>query len=420
MPRHQSSVRRALRPAIGIVLVASLAVACGSDTKNAANSSPAATTSAAATAAAATSGTPAAASAATGAPVTAFTDAVKAQVQAKLDAAKKPVLFKDPGPALDATKVAGKSIFFLVNSTQLPFVQSLIDGVKEAGKAAGLKVTVGDGKNQATEQIRLLQQAVSTKPAAIIVFGSTAGQLAGGLKAAKAAGIPIVETVVGDPSMPTAEELADYGIVSNATYCYSCAAALIADYAIVNLNGKVNALMTLDPGSASSLAQKAGFAKEFAQYCPDCTVKYVNTPTADSFRATGSAAQAAVQGQKVNFIFPQYDGYIEAVLPVLKSGNAEKRIMVGSYNADLAQMVEMNAGSPVKIDVGSPVPWLAWGFVDEALRAMTGAAPAPDENLPIRVFDTTNVASVDLKADPGTWYGPTDYRAAYLKLWGVK
>jgi ribose transport system substrate-binding protein len=352
--------------------------------------------------------------------VTAFTAAVKAELQAKLDAAKAPVSFKDPGPALDATKVAGKSIFFLVNSTQLPFVQSLIDGVKEAGKAAGLKVTVGDGKNQATEQLRLLQQAVSTKPAAIIVFGLSAKQLAGGLKAAKSAGIPVIETVVGDPSMPTAQEQADYGIVSNPTYCYSCAAALIADYAMVNLNGKVNALMTLDPGAASSLAQKSGFANEFAKYCPACTVKYVNTPTADSFRSTGSAAQAAVQGQKVNFIFPQYDGYIEAVLPALKSGNAEKRIMIGSYNADLAQVTEMKAGTPVKIDVGSPVPWLAWGFVDEALRSMTGTAPAADENLPIRVFDTTNVDSLDLKADPGTWYGPTDYRASYLKLWGLK
>lgn len=346
--------------------------------------------------------------------------AVRSELEAKIDAAKQPVDFKDPGPALDAGSVAGKSIFFLVNSTQLPFVQGLIDGVKEAGAAAGLKVVVGDGQNQPTEQLRLLQQAVSTKPGAIVTFGSTSDQLAGGLKAAKAAGIPVVQTVNGDPGLPSTKDQDTYGITANATYCYSCAAALIADHAILQKDGKVDALMTLDPAQASSQAQKKGFQDELTKYCPKtCSVKFVETPTADSFRSTGSAAQAAVQGRQVNFIFPQYDGYIEAVLPTLKSGNAEDRITVGSYNADLAQMKEMADGPPVTVDVGSPVNWLAWGFVDGALRAMTGADPAADENLPIRVFDTDNVKDVDLTADPGTWYGPADYRASYEKLWGL-
>ena len=349
-----------------------------------------------------------------------LSDSVRSELQAKIDDAKKPVDFTDPGPALDARAVAGKSVFFLVNSTQLPFVQGLIDGVEEAGAAAGLDVVVGDGQNQPTEQLRLLQQAVSTKPAAIITFGSTSDQLAGGLKAAKAAGIPVIQTVNGDPGLPSQADQDTYGIVANATYCYSCAAALIADHAILQKDGKVNALMTLDPAQASSQAQKKGFQDELTKYCPaTCSVKFVETPTADSFRSTGSAAQAAVQGRQVNFIFPQYDGYIEAVLPTLKSGGAEDRITVGSYNADLAQMKEMADGTPVTIDVGSPVTWLAWGFVDEALRAMTGADPAEDENLPIRVFDTDNIKDVDLAADPGSWYGPADYRASYEKLWGV-
>jgi ABC-type sugar transport system substrate-binding protein len=346
---------------------------------------------------------------------------VRQELETKIETAKKAATFTDPGPAIDAAKVAGKGVFFLVNSTQLPFVQGLINGVKEAGAAAGVKVTVGDGQNQATEQLRLLQQAVSQKPGAIITFGSTPDQLASGLKAAKAAGIPVVETVVGDPGLPSKQDTSQYGIVSNATYCYSCAAALIADHAILEKNGKVNALMTLDPVQASSAAQKKGFQGEFDKYCPKtCTVKYVDTPTTDSFRSTGSAVQAAVQGQQVNFVFPQYDGYIEAVLPELKSGDAAKRITVGSYNADLAQMKEMASGTPVTIDVGSPVAWLAWGFVDEALRAMVGAEPAKDENLPVRVFDTKNVKSIDLSTDPGTWYGDIDYRASYQKLWGVK
>ena len=31
----------------------------------------------------------------------------------------------------------------------------------------------------------------------------------------------------------------------------------------------------------------------------------------------------------------------------------------------------------------------------------------------------TNIQQYDLNASDATWYGPTDYKAAYLKLWGI-
>jgi ribose transport system substrate-binding protein len=292
--------------------------------------------------------------------------------------------------------------------------------VKDAGKTADLSITVGDAQNQATEMSRLLQQAVSSKYDAIILFGGDPNSLSGPLKAAKAADIPVILAFNGDPSVPTAQQMSDWNTVANGTYCYSCAAALVADYAIVSTGAKVNAMMTWDPTALSSTDLKKGFQNELAKWCPKtCSASYVNTPGATAFADTGSATQAAVQKQTVNFIFPQYDGYIEAVLPAIKSGQAENRIAVGSDNADLAQMQEMAAGGPVKVDIGSPVAWSGWAIVDQVLRALTGMAASPDEHLPLRVFDAANVKDFDLSADPGTWYGPVDYRASYEKLWGL-
>lgn len=342
------------------------------------------------------------------------------KVSAILAKASKPAEFVAPGPPIDAKKASGKSIFFLVNGTTLPFVQSLIVGVKQAAAAVGMSVTVGDGKFQVTEQYRLLQQAISSHPAAIVSFGAQPTQLTSVLGQAKADHIPVIGTVLGDPGLPTKTESSKYGIFADATYCYSCGAALVADWAIVHDKGNVHAVMMYDPSQGSSLAQVKGFRGQLEKWCPNtCQVKLVQTPVSNQAQAIASASQAAVQNPKTNFIFPQYDGEVESVLPAVNSAGAQSRVAIGSYNADLAQMQEIAKGTPMKIDVGSPEVWMGWAIMDEALRAIVGAKPAADEKLPTRVFDTSNIGTLNLSADPETWYGNIDYRASFKKLWGL-
>ena len=38
--------------------------------------------------------------------------------------------------------------------------------------------------------------------------------------------------------------------------------------------------------------------------------------------------------------------------------------------------------------------------------------------MPVRMFDTDNITSIDLTANPATWYGGASYQADYEKLWG--
>jgi hypothetical protein len=80
-------------------------------------------------------------------------------------------------------------------------------------------------------------------------------------------------------------------------------------------------------------------------------------------------------------------------------------------------MQAIAAGEQV-IDVGNPTVWDGWGAIDAALRAILGT-DVPVEAAPSRLFDSENIKSIDLKADPGTWYGSTDYRLEFKKLWGV-
>jgi ribose transport system substrate-binding protein len=127
----------------------------------------------------------------------------------------------------------------------------------------------------------------------------------------------------------------------------------------------------------------------------------------------------AAQNPKVNAIFPVYDYQMAYMLPELAAASASSRINLLSENADLAQMQELEQGTAVKVDVGNPVEWDGWAAVDEALRAVKGLPAVADEKLPVRMFDTDNIKSINLTANPASWYGGSDYQADYQKLWGV-
>jgi hypothetical protein len=180
-------------------------------------------------------------------------------------------------------------------------------------------------------------------------------------------------------------------------------------------------MMTWESDMPGTIAMKQGFAGTLKKYCPNtCTATYVSTTASTTYQDTVAGTQAALLKPETNFIFPEYDGWAAAVLPAITSAAAQNRVSVGSDNADLAQMQQMKSGTPIKVDVGSPVEWSGWAAMDETLRSIVHAAPVVNENLPIRVFDTANVSKFNLAADASTWFGATNYRNDYERLWGLK
>jgi ribose transport system substrate-binding protein len=99
--------------------------------------------------------------------------------------------------------------------------------------------------------------------------------------------------------------------------------------------------------------------------------------------------------------------------------NAQNRVKFVSYNATLPPMQQLKQGQLVAGDIGSPQHWLGWAIMDQTFRILTHRSPLADENIPNRLFDATNINSVNLSAPEGTWYGATNFRQKYRKLWGM-
>jgi ABC-type sugar transport system substrate-binding protein len=108
------------------------------------------------------------------------------------------------------------------------------------------------------------------------------------------------------------------------------------------------------------------------------------------------------------------------MLPAVHAANAQDRVKIVSFNALPAILTSLGKGDVVAADVGASGQQLGWALADQVLRVLTHHRPVLNVQLPIRLFDGTNVGSINLNAPQQTWYGNVDFAAAYQKLWGLK
>ena len=105
-------------------------------------------------------------------------------------------------------------------------------------------------------------------------------------------------------------------------------------------------------------------------------------------------------------------------MPSVEAAGAADKVRVGSINAVNTNLQFILDGKVQAVDAGIPNSWMGWGGVDRLMRAMLGAPPLTSE-VPIRLFDKTNLQSVDVN-DEVALHGGFDYRSEYKKLWGVQ
>jgi len=92
-----------------------------------------------------------------------------------------------------ANNSSGKvRIALIMSHMSNSFTTTLANSAKEQGAAAGVSVTVFDGKKDASNQLNQIESAVSQGYKGIIVEPVSQEGVAPGLKAAKEADIPII------------------------------------------------------------------------------------------------------------------------------------------------------------------------------------------------------------------------------------
>jgi ABC-type sugar transport system substrate-binding protein len=333
---------------------------------------------------------------------------------------EKPVTFKTPGPAIKVgNSLRGKTIYFLANGLNFPFVVNMLAGIREAAHLARMSVIAVDGAGDVAKAASLIEQGVGRRVDVIVDEGFPSSLLTTPIQQAKAAHIPFIEFGSGDPGLPP-PSARSIGVSAWATYCYGCAGRQMADAAIAQSNGHVDAVIVNAPIVSVAQRETDGIVGELKRLCPaTCKATVVDEDFAQRVTQLPSLTASSLQrDSNLNYFFPIFDSMVSLMAPTVTQLGAQNRVKFVTYNATQPAMLQLQQRQLVSADIGSPQHWIGWAIMDQAFRLLTHHAPLASERVPNRLFDAKNIQRINLNASEATWCGTVNFRNDYRQLWG--
>ena len=174
-------------------------------------------------------------------------------VKAQLDKYSAIPAFAPPGPAFDAKKLAGKTIFSIPQLSTIPFLATIEASMKSIAGQSNLKFVEYPTQGTQDQWIRGFQQAISQHADAIAIDAMNPAVVQPYIAQAKAAGIPVISEQYYDLSqLPQAIP----ALAASRPDNFALAGKLEADWVIWDTQGKANVLVEANKENLSTGALK--------------------------------------------------------------------------------------------------------------------------------------------------------------------
>lgn len=323
----------------------------------------------------------------------------------------------EPISGVDA--VRGRTVYYVPITQQAPQFQVTQKALAAALGKAGVKLQVCNGNATPTDISACVSQATGARAGAIITDAIPYALGANALDAAIAAGIPVLNTnQLPDPDHPAA---ARHGYIGAAG---SEQMVAVTDWIINDSGGKAQVVINQSTDSPSAVAYVTAAKDEFASRCPGCTVVVNPISSANFSLIPSSTSSALLKNPDVTYVVTEFDQYLQPTQAGVQQSGRAASVKGASGAAQLAGLQMMKNKNFLYASVGQAPAYQGWADADAALRMMTGTSGAdlPVHKIPIRLFTRDNIDSIaltDAAQASGEWFGPTDFPAAYQKLWGL-
>lgn len=374
-----------VRLGIAAVLVASLLAACGSDSNGGGSSDNAASSD----------------------------DSNVAYATQQIERYKKIPTFTAPGPSFDAAKaMKGKSIVQIPFATTIPFHQGAVKGMQDAAKSLGLDFRVWTNTGQVSQWDQGLKVATSQNASAVDLFTITPDTVAAPIAAARKAGVKVISTQAYGIGQEHFKDLD-----AEIPFKYAEVGRLLADWVIMKTGGKANVLLLGADNSPNTFPLKDAFNAEMAKRCTnDCKTKYISVATPNWATQLQPDVQAAVVADpNINYVVPMYDGMATPVVAALRQTHNTKNMPIATFNGS-PNVLDMVRNGTVAMDIGEPAQWVGRAVLDADMRVIAGMEPPKELAVPLRIFDSSNVAEAGEPATIDKGYGDAA-EAGFAKVW---
>lgn len=339
---------------------------------------------------------------------------IVADAQEMLDSAKQALEFKPPGPAIDATKLKGKTVAIVSVDQRVPILAIANRSLEEAAKEVGIRVTLVDAKSQVTRMQQGIQAAARDADA-IILSGIPIAAVPAALEQAK--DIPSVSVLNNQPKEGAPGQGAGELVFASSAPDYERGGALVAAQAVVDTDGKL-VTEIFDTKEITPSPDVVRGMKSVLDKCSTCEVGENTTPLAEWATALTPKAQSTIRrNPNLNYLLPIFDDMGIFLAAGIRQAGAADRVKVAALDGTPAALKLIQEDDVFTANPGQPTGWLGWHALDQAMRGMLDQEPG-DPVIPTRLLDDSNLEGVDVD-DIDAPYGDLKYREGFRELWGL-
>ncbi len=317
------------------------------------------------------------------------------------------------GPTSAPAPMKGMKVVYLSGDEQNDISHEYGQYIKEAGAKLGWDVTIIDGKGSPTSWLAAFNQAIALKPNGIAIFADAAS-LKDPIVTANAQGI----SVIGLHAAGLPGPAPDLGLFVNIQEDPREIGAAQADWAIANSDGKAR-VVVLTHNEYKIAEVKSNATRDQILKCTTCKLlDYVNSPASEAAQRMPQLTTSWVQ----RFGTPLYvtsvgDNDFDFAVPVLRTGGVKKdAVMLIGADGNRSAYDRIRKGEYQAVTVSEPIELQAYQAIDELNRAFNKQPPSGFVQAPYLVTKE----NVDKEGGDKDIFVPSnDYKARYLKLWGV-
>jgi ribose transport system substrate-binding protein len=331
-----------------------------------------------------------------------------AKARADVNAARQP-LAKFTGPSVSPGPVpAGKSVVSIY-SVPAPLPQRSAQGVVDAAKAIGWSGKVVFGQGTPTGWLNAINTAVAGGANAVVMSAGVPALIAPGIAKAKAAGAPFVDIFNGVPKPPP-------GLVAQVGPPERTEGYRLAEWIVQATNGNGAQIIAYNSPQFSDLqVAYAGFRQGIADAGPKYKIVNVTESPATDIGTTAGAQRMAALFRKypqAKYIFCLSESWAGTFAQAVQETGRKDVTGLGTDGDFFLPQIRNGANF---VEIGPDTLEYGWFAMDAILRAMNNK-PQVKYDVPFRLMDKTNAKSLSGAAIANSY----DYKAAWLKLWGVK
>ncbi len=320
-------------------------------------------------------------------------------------------------PVKGLSAVKGKTVMYIPLIQAVPAFAITASGLQAALQKLGAKLTICNGAGNPTSVAACVSQGISQHVAGIVTDSIPFGLAANAFTSAESKKIPVLITDQVPQASTIKSGKLEY-MPGNLNQ-----PQLMADWIIADSKGKANVVVGEENQGPSQIYYIThGLQPEFKHYCSACSVKVVDIPL-DPSGAASSVNAGLNADPGAQYYYGEFEDELQGAMQGIQQAGKASTIKAEFATATIAGLTKMKQGQTIYAEIGDDVNYQGWADADAILRMIVHQAVVP-ENIPERIFDRANIKTISLTnaaQASGVWYGnPNTFKAAFLKLWGVK